>query len=180
MFKLGCMGDGITWFGSCCARTPDHPHRHRLAPLSQPCFAPLRSCDKKLLQLGWQEKTNWEDGLRKTVDWYLKNATRDYWCAAAVLISPDALSSCNVTGCLSAWLLQSLENYCCSGLLSVVAAAGTATLPQHAQVAAADLALLPTFLLPCHRSHGDMELALDAHPTLQVPYMGSAAFALKA
>lgn len=25
------------------------------------------------------------------------------------------------------------------------------------------------------RTHGDMELALEAHPTLQVPYMGSTA-----
>jgi hypothetical protein len=24
--------------------------------------------------------------------------------------------------------------------------------------------------------HGDMELALEAHPTLQVPYLGSTAF----
>ena len=30
------------------------------------------------------------------------------------------------------------------------------------------------------RSHGDMELALEAHPTLQVPYLGSTTFALKA
>ena len=27
------------------------------------------SCDKKLLELGWQEKTPWEEGLKKTVDW---------------------------------------------------------------------------------------------------------------
>lgn len=78
--------------------------RSRLAPLSQPRLAPPRSCDKKLLQLGWQEKTNWEDGLRKTVDWYLKNATRDYWCAAAVrhstADSPDATSGYSAAGCL--------------------------------------------------------------------------------
>ncbi|PSC70591.1 GDP-L-fucose synthase 2 [Micractinium conductrix] len=60
-------------------------------------------CDKKLLELGWQEQTPWEEGLKKTVDWYLKHAKREYW------------------------------------------------------------------------THGDMELALDAHPTLQVPYMGSTA-----
>jgi len=38
-----------------------------------------RSCDKKLLELGWQERTPWEEGLKKTVDWYLKHASRDYW-----------------------------------------------------------------------------------------------------
>lgn len=36
-------------------------------------------CDKKLLELGWSENTPWEVGLRKTVEWYLKNGTRDYW-----------------------------------------------------------------------------------------------------
>lgn len=37
------------------------------------------SCDKKLLELGWQENTTWEEGLKKTIDWYLKHATREYW-----------------------------------------------------------------------------------------------------
>lgn len=50
--------------------------------LPPPC-PPSCSCDKKLLKLGWQEKTSWEEGLRKTVDWYLQNAKRDYWCAPA-------------------------------------------------------------------------------------------------
>ncbi|PRW61216.1 GDP-L-fucose synthase 2 [Chlorella sorokiniana] len=63
-------------------------------------------CDKKLLKLGWQEKTTWEEGLRKTVDWYLQNAKREYW------------------------------------------------------------------------SHGDMEQALAAHPTLQQPVFGSANLAV--
>lgn len=36
-------------------------------------------CDKKLHSLGWTEKTSWEDGLRKTVDWYLKNGSGRYW-----------------------------------------------------------------------------------------------------
>jgi UDP-glucose 4,6-dehydratase len=63
--------------------------------------SPPPSCDKKLLELGWQERTPWEEGLRKTIDWYLTHANRDYWM------------------------------------------------------------------------HGDMELALDAHPTLQLPSFGS-------
>jgi UDP-glucose 4,6-dehydratase len=35
-------------------------------------------CDSKLNSLGWREGTSWEDGLRKTVDWFLK-ATPKYW-----------------------------------------------------------------------------------------------------
>ena len=45
-----------------------------------PLVPPACSCDKKLLELGWQETTPWEEGLRKTIDWYLKHANRDYWC----------------------------------------------------------------------------------------------------
>lgn len=33
--------------------------------------------DTKLLNLGWSERTKWEDGLKKTLDWYKKNT--DYW-----------------------------------------------------------------------------------------------------
>ena len=36
-------------------------------------------CDKKLAGLGWTERTRWEDGLRKTVDWYLKHGFGAYW-----------------------------------------------------------------------------------------------------
>ena len=39
----------------------------RLTPLVWRCCC--CSCDKKLLELGWQEKTPWEEGLKKTVDW---------------------------------------------------------------------------------------------------------------
>lgn len=89
----GCCLAGllpIYWPAATCS--------HRFLPHS--CC----SCDKKLLELGWQEHTTWEEGLKKTVDWYLKHANREYWM------------------------------------------------------------------------HGDMELALDAHPTLQVPSFGSTAF----
>lgn len=30
-------------------------------------------CDNKLNALGWAESTPWEEGLKKTVDWYLYN-----------------------------------------------------------------------------------------------------------
>jgi dTDP-D-glucose 4,6-dehydratase len=35
-------------------------------------------CDAKLFALGWQERTLWEVGLKKTVDWYLEHAA-DHW-----------------------------------------------------------------------------------------------------
>ena len=35
-------------------------------------------CDKKLASLGWTEKTTWEEGLKKTVDWYVKTPVA-YW-----------------------------------------------------------------------------------------------------
>ncbi|KAI3905882.1 hypothetical protein MKW92_019441 [Papaver armeniacum] len=33
--------------------------------------------DQKLKNLGWSERTSWEEGLKKTMDWYLKNP--DWW-----------------------------------------------------------------------------------------------------
>lgn len=33
--------------------------------------------DQKLKDIGWSEKTSWEDGLKKTMDWYTINP--DYW-----------------------------------------------------------------------------------------------------
>ncbi|KAK4364875.1 hypothetical protein RND71_016233 [Anisodus tanguticus] len=33
--------------------------------------------DQKLKKLGWQERTPWEEGLKKTLDWYTKNP--DWW-----------------------------------------------------------------------------------------------------
>ena len=28
---------------------------------------------------GWKERTTWEEGLKRTVDWYLKHGFKDYW-----------------------------------------------------------------------------------------------------
>ena len=36
-------------------------------------------CDKKLGMLGWKEKHTWEEGLQKTIDWYLKHGLDAYW-----------------------------------------------------------------------------------------------------
>ena len=33
--------------------------------------------DAKLRRLGWVERTPWEEGLRKTVEWYVANC--DFW-----------------------------------------------------------------------------------------------------
>lgn len=35
-------------------------------------------CDK-LRALGWSEKTTWEEGLKKTIDWYLATKCDQYW-----------------------------------------------------------------------------------------------------
>lgn len=32
---------------------------------------------EKMMRLGWSERTPWEEGLRKTVEWYANNA--GYW-----------------------------------------------------------------------------------------------------
>lgn len=36
-------------------------------------------CDKKLIELGWHERVGWEEGLQRTIDWYIKNGTPSYW-----------------------------------------------------------------------------------------------------
>ena len=36
-------------------------------------------CDNKLNSLGWREKTGWEQGLKKTIDWYLQHGFKEFW-----------------------------------------------------------------------------------------------------
>lgn len=47
--------------------------------------------DQKLKNLGWSERTSWEEGLKKTMDWYLKNP--DWWgdVSGALLPHPRML-----------------------------------------------------------------------------------------
>ncbi|KAK4438927.1 trifunctional UDP-glucose [Sesamum alatum] len=47
---------------------------------------------QKLKRLGWSEKTKWDDGLRKTMEWYVRNP--DWWgdISAALLPHPRMLS----------------------------------------------------------------------------------------
>ena len=33
----------------------------------------------KLGDLGWVEKTTWEDGLKRTIEWYLATKANEYW-----------------------------------------------------------------------------------------------------
>ncbi|EMS55907.1 putative rhamnose biosynthetic enzyme 3 [Triticum urartu] len=39
---------------------------------------------EKMRRLGWSERTTWEEGLRKTVEWYASNA--DYWGDVGVVL----------------------------------------------------------------------------------------------
>lgn len=36
-------------------------------------------CDRKLAELGWREKVPWEEGLRRTVEWYRTHGLVSYW-----------------------------------------------------------------------------------------------------
>lgn len=37
-------------------------------------------CDKKLALLGWREEHDWDMGLKKTIDWYLRHThAQEYW-----------------------------------------------------------------------------------------------------
>ena len=113
--------------------------------LPLPC-PPSCSCDKKLLKLGWQEKTSWEEGLRKTVDWYLQNAKRDYWCAPAALRSLLVLSYC-FTASARLWA---------EGVQHMSELVGR--LPQHCARQPSKCCSIPPLSLPClpqePRRHG--------------------------
>ena len=41
-------------------------------------------CDRKLAARGWKETTGWDEGLRRTVEWYLEKGGRGYWDDADV------------------------------------------------------------------------------------------------
>ncbi|RCV04754.1 hypothetical protein SETIT_1G026500v2 [Setaria italica] len=47
--------------------------------------------NEKLKSLGWSERTHWEEGLRKTMEWYVANS--DYWgdVSGALLPHPRAM-----------------------------------------------------------------------------------------
>ncbi|KAH6780727.1 rhamnose biosynthesis 1 [Perilla frutescens var. hirtella] len=41
---------------------------------------------RKLKNLGWSEKTKWEDGLKKTMEWYIRNP--DWWSDVSLAFHP--------------------------------------------------------------------------------------------
>ena len=52
------------------------------------------NCDKKLTALGWVEKTSWEEGLNKTIDWYLEHGFNPRWVGdveRALAAHPESL-----------------------------------------------------------------------------------------
>lgn len=56
---------------------------HSPAPLSlRPLARTFRRYyigSDKLATLGWVERTSWEDGLKRTIDWYLGTKISEYW-----------------------------------------------------------------------------------------------------
>lgn len=42
---------------------------------------PVKAC---MHDAGWKERTSWEEGLKRTVDWYLAHGFKDYWNTADV------------------------------------------------------------------------------------------------
>ncbi|CAM0957407.1 unnamed protein product [Alopecurus aequalis] len=49
--------------------------------------------DQKLKALGWSERTQWEEGIKKTADWYIKHG-KDWWgdLSGALLPHPSMLT----------------------------------------------------------------------------------------
>ncbi|KQK07079.1 trifunctional UDP-glucose 4,6-dehydratase/UDP-4-keto-6-deoxy-D-glucose 3,5-epimerase/UDP-4-keto-L-rhamnose-reductase RHM2 [Brachypodium distachyon] len=43
--------------------------------------------DQKLKALGWSERTSWEEGIKKTADWYVKHGA-DWWGAVSAALLP--------------------------------------------------------------------------------------------
>jgi UDP-glucose 4,6-dehydratase len=52
--------------------------------------------DKKLKDLGWSERTKWEEGLKKTMDWYVRHS--DWWgdVSGAMLPHPRMLAMAGI------------------------------------------------------------------------------------
>ena len=67
----------------------NHMHCLKLQPIQVSSKSNSHVCryfisDEKLAALGWREKTSWEDGLKKTIDWYLNTDMESYWKAADI------------------------------------------------------------------------------------------------
>lgn len=60
--------------------------------------------DQKLKKLGWQETTPWTEGLKMTMDWYIKNP--QWWGDVSAALHPHPRISLIVHANDDAWLLE--------------------------------------------------------------------------
>lgn len=63
-------------------------------------------CDKKLAELGWKEKVSWEEGLRRTVDWYVTYGVPSYWDNGTIETALQAHPSLQTTK--SGWIAHDI------------------------------------------------------------------------
>ncbi|KAJ8617237.1 hypothetical protein MRB53_013423 [Persea americana] len=63
--------------------------------------------DQKLKNLGWQETTQWEEGLKRTIDWYTKNP--DWWGDVSGALIPHPRMTTTGLGCDDACLAEFLS-----------------------------------------------------------------------
>eukprot|EP00850_Spirogloea_muscicola_P011402 SM000070S21368 [mRNA] locus=s70:652759:656438:- [translate_table: standard] len=65
--------------------------------------------DAKLTALGWRERTTWEDGLKKTLEWY--RGHRDYWgdVSGALVPHPRMLTIANLEKSVSSTQIDELK-----------------------------------------------------------------------
>jgi hypothetical protein len=79
---LGCLVFVERWLPVASWVAPSHADLVLRAPPPPPPPPPRRYyiCDKKLLTLGWKEAVTWEDGLRRTIEWYSSvGSSPAYW-----------------------------------------------------------------------------------------------------
>ncbi len=70
---------------------------HALLPVRDRAFNDQRYfiCDNKLAGLGWQEETTWQDGLSKTVEWYMQSGhDGNYWVNGNIELALEAHPTC--------------------------------------------------------------------------------------
>ncbi|KAL2525378.1 Trifunctional UDP-glucose 4 [Abeliophyllum distichum] len=74
--------------------------------------------DQKLKRLGWEEKTSWNEGLKTTMEWYIKNP--DWWGDVSAALHPHPKVSItsfpNDDGCFLHYTNGGAKNYKNSGM----------------------------------------------------------------
>ncbi|VAH89410.1 unnamed protein product [Triticum turgidum subsp. durum] len=93
--------------------------------------------DQKLKKLGWAERTTWEEGLKKTIEWYTSNP--DYWgdVAGALLPHPRMLMTPGVerhnwTEEIKSLASSPAEAKECSTVPAAATSKSTSSVPQKA------------------------------------------------